>query len=126
MLSSMRFAGCTDELWCDVEQRSIDRHTYDALLDAVGDDFIVELVDTFLAEAPAMLAELRDAMRDKDDDAYRRVAHTLKANSNTFGALALGDLAQAAETGGLTGDLDADRAALDELEASYGAVALAL
>jgi HPt (histidine-containing phosphotransfer) domain-containing protein len=109
-----------------VAEPLIDRRTYDALVDSVGDDFAVELVDTFLEEAPAMLAELRVAMRDGNHDAYRRVAHTLKSNSNTFGAFALGELARAAELGGLTGDPDADRAALDELEASYAAVAAAL
>src|SRR4051794_9376447 len=113
-------------MWCDVEPRLIDRRTYDALVDAVGDDFTVELVETFLTEAPGMLAELRDAIRDQNDAAYRRIAHTLKSNSNTFGAFALGDLAQAAEIGGLDGDVDAHWAVVDELEASYAAVAVAL
>ena len=34
-----------------------------------------------------MLAELRDALAGGDADAFRRAAHSLKSNSNTFGAL---------------------------------------
>ena len=122
----MRCVRSADETWSDVDQRLIDRRTYDTLVDTVGDDYAVELVDTFVTEAPAMLAEMRDALRDGEDDTYRRLAHTLKSNSNTFGAFALGELARAAEHGGITGDPDADRAALDELEASYAEVAAAL
>ena len=62
---------------------------------------------TFLEEAPAMLAELRDALAAGDADTFRRAAHSLKSNSHTFGALALGALARDLELGGL----DAGRAA---------------
>ena len=110
----------------EVDPASIDRSTYDALRDSVGEDFTVELVDTFLAEAPEMLAALREALRTGDHDGYRRVAHSLKSNSNTFGAFALGDMARAAELGGITGDAQTDMAALDALDASYAAFAHAL
>ena len=69
---------------------TIDRATFDALKATTGADFALELVDTFLQEAPGMLDALRDGLAAQDADKFRRAAHSLKSNSNTFGALALG------------------------------------
>jgi len=80
---------------------AIDRATYDGLVESTGDDFVCELVDTFLAEAPRMLDELRDAYAKDDAERFRRAAHSLKSNANTFGALSLGAMAKALELGGL-------------------------
>ncbi len=42
---------------------AIDPARYAELQDTAGADFVVELVDTFLEEAPGMLAELRERTR---------------------------------------------------------------
>lgn len=73
---------------------SIDSAIFSELRDTTGSDFVRELVDTFLQEAPGMLADLRDALAHGDADRFRRAAHSLKSNSNTFGAVALGALAR--------------------------------
>jgi HPt (histidine-containing phosphotransfer) domain-containing protein len=78
-------------------QDTIDAQTFKALQDAAGADFVVDLVKTFLEEAPAMIAELRGALASGDTERFRRVAHSLKSNSNTFGATALGVLARELE-----------------------------
>ena len=57
-------------------------------------------MDTFLEDAPALLAELRSARAAADADRFRRAAHSLKSNSHTFGATALGALARDAGTEG--------------------------
>ena len=72
---------------------TIDRATFDALAETTGADFVRELVDTFLQEAPAMLDDLRNALATQDADKFRRAAHSLKSNCNTFGALAMGAMA---------------------------------
>ena len=100
----------------------IDKETFAALQEAAGAEFVVELVDTFLEEAPAMLAEMRTSQAAGAADAFRRAAHSLKSNSNTFGATRLGELARALELGGLI----ADTAPLDALEAEYQRAAAAL
>jgi HPt (histidine-containing phosphotransfer) domain-containing protein len=89
-----------------------------------GVEFVRELVATFLAEAPAMLAELRDALDAGDADRFRRSAHSLKSNAYTFGARTLGEKARALELGGIA----AARAdgALAALEAEYRQAADAL
>jgi HPt (histidine-containing phosphotransfer) domain-containing protein len=80
---------------------TIDRATFEALEQTTGADFVRELVDTFLQEAPAMLDELRNALAAKDADKFRRSAHSLKSNGNTFGALTLGAMARELELGGM-------------------------
>ena len=100
----------------------IDRQTFEELREAAGADFVAELVDTFLEEAPQMLAELRAAQADAAADRFRRAAHSLKTNALTFGAMVLGAAARALEQG----DLPADAGPLDALDAAYAEAAAAL
>ena len=104
----------------------IDLATFRALQETAGADFVAELVDTFAAEAPPMLAELRSARAAGDAERFRRAAHSLKSNCNTFGALALGAQARALELQGLDADAARDRSAIDAIEADCGRVAVAL
>lgn len=109
-----------------MEHSLIDLGTFDELRDAVGDEFAAELVDTFLEETPGILAQLRAALAGSDTNGYRRAAHSLKSNCNTFGALTLGRMARDAELDGFTGDPALDSVALDALDALYVAVAAEL
>jgi HPt (histidine-containing phosphotransfer) domain-containing protein len=105
---------------------TIDRATFDSLRDTTGAEFVGELVDTFLEEAPAMLQELRGAFAAGDADKFRRAAHSLKSNSNTFGALALGALARELELGGIPKAAEGGGRPLDALDQEYSRVAAAL
>ncbi len=109
-----------------VHKATIDLATFAELRDAVGDDFAIELVDTFCEEAPGILAELRIALVAADADGYRRAAHSLKANGHTFGALTFAALARDAEHRGIYGDTDVDTAVVDRLEVAYTAAATEL
>ena len=104
----------------------IDATTFAELQDAAGADFVAELVGTLLEEAPGMLAELRNALAARDGERFRRAAHSLKSNSQTFGATALGALAREIELRGLHADPACDSAALDALAAAYVQAAGAL
>jgi HPt (histidine-containing phosphotransfer) domain-containing protein len=106
-------------------QPTIDRATFDELKQTAGADFVAELVDTFLVEAPRMLDELRGALAGKETDKFRRTAHSLKSNSNTFGALALGAMARELELSGMD-PAKANDAKLDALATEYSKVAAAL
>ena len=81
----------------------IDQTVYDELKDAAGAEFVVELVATFLEEAPGMFADLRTALDAGDTDGFRRAAHSLKSNANVFGAHALAAPARALELMELSG-----------------------
>jgi len=102
----------------------IDAATFAELQASAGADFVGELIDTFFEEAPIMLAELKSALAADQAEPFRRAAHSLKSNANTFGALTLGALARELELGGL----DAGRApdALARLDDEYRRAATAL
>ena len=101
---------------------NIDMTVFAELQEATGAEFVAELIGTFLEEAPTMLAELRSAQAAGSADGFRRAAHSLKSNSNTFGANRLGEMARDLELGGLI----SDTAPLAAIEAEYQVVATAL
>jgi len=75
----------------------IDQATFEELKQMSGEDFINELIDAFLDDAPNMLANMKSALETKDVESFRRNAHSLKSNANTFGAPELGELAKELE-----------------------------
>lgn len=101
---------------------AIDPAVYQELADTAGAEFAAELAETFLQEAPPMLAELRQSLSEGNADRFRRTAHSLKANANTFGAGALAEAARTLEMGGLP----ADAIPIDGLQAELARVADAL
>ena len=103
---------------------TIDRSVFEELKATTGSEFALELLDTFLEEAPAMLDELHQALAVQDADRFRRAAHSLKSNSLTFGALALGAMARDLELGGLAAAQGLE--ALDALTLEYVRVDAAL
>ncbi len=104
----------------------IDRATLDQLKASAGADFVRELVDTFLADAPGMLAQLHEALGSGDAATFRRTAHSLKSNASTFGANALAAQAKSLELGGLDPVRAAGGAPLADLEREYARTAIAL
>jgi HPt (histidine-containing phosphotransfer) domain-containing protein len=105
---------------------TIDPEAFAALRDTTGSDFVRELIDTFLQEAPGMLADLVQSLAAVDADRFRRAAHSLKSNGNTFGALTLGALARDLELAGVDAVAARGADALAPVEAEYARVAGAL
>jgi CheY-like chemotaxis protein/HPt (histidine-containing phosphotransfer) domain-containing protein len=65
---------------------------------ATGDPaFVADLVDTFLREAPVLVAGLKTARQSGDAEEVRRAAHTPKSNARTFGAAGLANRCQELE-----------------------------
>ena len=93
------------------------------LMDAMGDDFAEELLMTFLDEAPGMFDALTQAVSDGDTDAFRRAAHSIKSNAQTFGATELAEQAREMELSGPTEDPAGDIAGL---RTAFNTAALAL
>lgn len=75
----------------------IDEQVFAELQDSAGADFVVELVDSFLEDAPLGLAAMRTAASAGDAVTFRRHAHSLKSSGATFGALHFADAARALE-----------------------------
>jgi HPt (histidine-containing phosphotransfer) domain-containing protein len=77
--------------------RAIDQATFEQLKQMSGADFINELIDAFLEDAPHIVQNMRTAMASGDVESFRRNAHSLKSNAYTFGATELGALAKELE-----------------------------
>ena len=101
---------------------AIDHAVFAELQETAGADFVVELVHTFLEEAPPMLADLRAAQAAGAAERFRRAAHSLKTNANTFGANVLGAMARDLEHGGLP----PDASGIDTLQVQYDVAVAAL
>ena len=56
-----------------MDESVIDRAVYAELRDTTGAEFVAELVDTFIEEAPGMLAELRAARAEANAERFRRL-----------------------------------------------------
>ena len=75
----------------------IDLNTFSSLKESTGTDFIGELVDAFLDDAPALISQMRSALASKNAEEFRRAAHSMKSNAATFGAMELSALARELE-----------------------------
>lgn len=76
---------------------AIDKMTFEDLKQISGDDFINELIDAFLEDAPQMIGQMETALVAGDTESFRRNAHSLKSNASTFGATELAGLANELE-----------------------------
>lgn len=101
---------------------TVDQATFAELQATAGAEFVAELVEAYLEELPQMLAELRQAQAEGAEEPFRRAAHSIKSNCNTFGAFKMGEMARDLELGPLVKDV----AAIDALDAEYALVATAL
>ncbi len=100
----------------------IDANTFEELKQMSGDDFTNELIDTFLEDAPKMIAEIRSSLAAGNAEAFRRAAHSLKSNAATFGATQLAALARELEMLGKENKLHETGNRLERLEDAYASV----
>ena len=100
----------------------IDKATFEELKQMSGEDFINELIDAFLDDAPNMIQNMESALEARDVESFRRNAHSLKSNANTFGAMELATLAKELEFMGKENNLDVGYR-LDVLNEAFGKVA---
>ena len=99
----------------------LDPAALENLREMIGGDpeFLAELMDTFLAEAPQLLADMRQAVEDGDTAGLRLAAHSLKSNSADFGAMTLSNLCWELEGMGKAGTLDGAAEKVAQVEAEY-------
>ena len=98
------------------------------LLEMVGGeaDFLVELIDTFLTDAPQLMADMRQAVEQGNAEGLRLAAHSLKSIGADFGAKAFSDLCKELEAIGLAGAVDGAAELVVQAEAEYEQVKAAL
>jgi CheY-like chemotaxis protein len=95
----------------------LDDAALESLRELGGDDFLAEVIDTFLADLPALLATLRRAIEAGDAAEARRAAHTLKSNGATLGAGGFAELCSALEQQAKDGRLEDAPGLLARIEA---------
>jgi CheY-like chemotaxis protein len=92
----------------------VDQEALMRLREATGDEeFVNQLVETFLEEAPSLLKALSEAIGSGDVVSLRRTAHTLKSNARTFGAERLGTRCQELEALARSGAIGEDAERLE-------------
>lgn len=106
----------------------INPEALETMLQMVGGDtaFLAEMIDAYLADSPQLLAELRQALAAGDADRLRRAAHSLKSNSENFGAHSLAALARKLEELGKIGSLADAHHLTEQATAEYDRVKRAL
>lgn len=107
-------------------QPVIDLPTFEALKEAMGADFIIELLQAYYEETPQLLANLQQALAGQNCDAFRLAAHSIKSTSKSFGALELSELARELEMMGRAGTLDGASGKVAALARDYEGVRQAL
>jgi HPt (histidine-containing phosphotransfer) domain-containing protein len=107
-------------------QSVIDLPTFEALKEAMGADFIGELIQTYFEEIPQLLSKLQQALGKGDCEGFRQAAHSIKSTSNSFGALEFGSLAKELEMMGREEKLEGAPGKVQALVTGYTVVRQAL
>ena len=84
-----------------------------------SDDFVAELAEIYLADAPPRIAVIRDALRADNAAKLAGAAHTLKSSSGNIGAVMVRDLCTELETMARAGETSRAAATVAELEREY-------
>jgi HPt (histidine-containing phosphotransfer) domain-containing protein len=100
----------------------IDKATLDNLVAATDEEFVAELIETFLEDSPELIAQLKRSHSENDSPTFQRAAHTLKSNSASFGAMHLSELAKELEMMGKSSDLSQGLEKITALEDEYALV----
>jgi CheY-like chemotaxis protein len=108
---------------------AIDQSVLDIIRDMEDEDdpdMLAEIIGLYLDRAPELLQSLQAAIANKDAEALRVAAHTLKSSSANVGARVLADLCRELEELGRTGSLDNSATKLSLLYDEYRRVDAAL
>lgn len=99
---------------------------FQATVGATAPEMITELINIYLQDTPQRLARLQQALIEHKAAELEHVAHGLKSNSATFGALRLAALCKELERMGQTELLARAAGQLQEIEAEFQRVKIAL
>jgi PAS domain S-box-containing protein len=98
---------------------AVDAAALDTLRGLGGDEFLTEVIDTFVADAPELLATLRRTLDTPDAEELRRAAHTLKSNGATLGADEFTELCRELEDRAKRSELEGATELVDRIERAY-------
>nr|MBA3531413.1 response regulator [Ardenticatenales bacterium] len=106
----------------DPQRVVVDRAVLDELrnLNMEGEpDLLMALIDLFQKEASSLMATLRNAVTEANQDQLRRAAHSLKSSSANLGARHMSTLCAELEKIGASGSIAGSDILLQELEEEF-------
>lgn len=89
------------------------------LLELGGPDFVGEMIDLFLEDAPKRVEAARAAEKGGELEALRHAVHPLKSSAGSFGAHALAEVAAKIERLALEKKADTISALVSDLEEKF-------
>ena len=103
---------------------AIDLKALDRLREVVGgaDEDLIEIVSSFLEEAPTLLRDLVQGLAEQDLALMRRSAHSLKSNARDMGAGALAEICAQVEMLANEGKVASARVVADAASALEAAI----
>ncbi len=107
------------------QEGPLDLDVLDELTEILGGD-IAKLIETYLADAPQLIARLEAAAAEPDYKQLYQAAHALKSSSANLGAMGLSAAARRIELGGRAGELDRPAVAVALLAREFERVRAAL
>ena len=129
MLSHVPQAGqIGDQAGADAAGNDLESTMRESLEKLTGGDreFMAEIIDTFLDDAPDLLTRMREGVDHSNAADLRIAAHSLKSNSADFGAETLRELCKQAELLGEEGRLEGADSLVSQAASVYAAVESAL
>ncbi len=97
----------------------IDPSALERLNATLGEEFVGELIDAFLEDAPKLVVSMRQSLEKRDAVTLGRAAHTLKSNAANLGAMGLSGLCKELEEIGKQGVLDGADERVTQVEAEH-------
>jgi len=87
---------------------TVDMKALNELMEVIGNDYdsLLELVDSFLEDAPELISAMERGLESGDTQTVTRSAHTLKSGARDFGLLELSECCLLLEQKGKSGTLD--------------------
>ncbi|RLE02743.1 MAG: hypothetical protein DRJ13_05260, partial [Bacteroidetes bacterium] len=79
---------------------------YQDILGEEAKEFLLDIINTFLNDAPKQIAVLDDSLATQDSPSFQRAAHTLKSNLKIVGAIETAEACNILEDKGAAGDLN--------------------
>jgi CheY-like chemotaxis protein/HPt (histidine-containing phosphotransfer) domain-containing protein len=105
---------------------SLEAGAVEDLRELGGEEFLVEVIDTFLDDAPTLISTLKASHERGDVEELRRTAHSLKSNGQTFGAKQFADLCRELEERAKQGELAGASELVNRIDDEYVALEYAL
>jgi HPt (histidine-containing phosphotransfer) domain-containing protein len=96
--------------------KSIDKAALVNLYNIGGKDFLLKMIDNFVAQSPARVSSARKSLEPGDLKAIHLIAHSLKASSANLGAVKVQEVAERVEEMASIGLREHIGDALDKLE----------